>query len=188
MNDTTETITALDWSHAQTGEAVHFRPWRTTEAAPASFRRLRLGCVVLPRVAAICTPRPRNHLELERFRDSDATLNLRVVGSIPTRLTRIPTYSCNRFSANPSASPGRGVPAGVVRQAHFTLYHQVHGLRAGDVGTVVERHAVPGVPEDGYSVEFFDTTRNTVTVAALPASALRLSTWADRPAVRALSA
>jgi hypothetical protein len=28
------------------------------------------------------------------------------------------------------------------------------GLRTGDVGTVVERHAVPGVSEDGYSVEF----------------------------------
>jgi Domain of unknown function (DUF4926) len=32
------------------------------------------------------------------------------------------------------------------------------GLRAGDVGTVVERHVVPGVPEEGYSVEFIDMT------------------------------
>lgn len=63
-----------------------------------------------------------------------------------------------------------------------------HGLRAGDVGTVVERHAAPGVPEDGYSVEFFDMTGNTVTVATLPASALRLPRPSDRPAVRALSA
>lgn len=63
-----------------------------------------------------------------------------------------------------------------------------HGLGAGDVGTVVERHAAPGVPEEGYSVEFFDMTGNTVTVATLPASALRLPTPADRPAVRALSA
>ena len=63
-----------------------------------------------------------------------------------------------------------------------------HGLRAGDVGTLVERHAVPGVPEEGYSVEFFDMTGNTVTVATLPASALRLPTPTDRPAVRALSA
>lgn len=62
------------------------------------------------------------------------------------------------------------------------------GLRTGDVGTVVERHAVPGVSEDGYSVEFFDMTGNTVAVATLPASALRLPTPADRPAVRALSA
>ena len=62
------------------------------------------------------------------------------------------------------------------------------GLRSGDVGTVVERHAVPGVSEDGYSVEFFDMTGNTVAVVTLPASALRLPTPADRPAVRALSA
>ena len=33
-----------------------------------------------------------------------------------------------------------------------------HGLRAGDVGTIVERHTVPGVAEEGYSVEFFDMT------------------------------
>ena len=62
------------------------------------------------------------------------------------------------------------------------------GLRTGDVGTVVERHAVRGVSEEGYSVEFFDMTGNTVAVVTLPASALRLPTPADRPAVRALSA
>lgn len=63
-----------------------------------------------------------------------------------------------------------------------------HGLRAGDVGTVVERHAVPGKADEGYSVEFFDMTGNTVAVATLPAGALRLPTPADRPAVRARSA
>jgi hypothetical protein len=40
-----------------------------------------------------------------------------------------------------------------------------HGLRAGDVGTVVECHAVLGVSEEGYSVEFFDMTGNTVAVS-----------------------
>lgn len=63
-----------------------------------------------------------------------------------------------------------------------------HGLRTGDVGTLVERHAVPGAPEEGYSVEFFDMTGNTVAVVTLPASDLRLPTPADRPAVRPLSA
>ena len=62
------------------------------------------------------------------------------------------------------------------------------GLRAGDVGTVVERHVVPGVTEEGYSVEFFDMTGNTVALVTVPAGALRLPTPADRPAVRALSA
>ena len=63
-----------------------------------------------------------------------------------------------------------------------------HGVRAGDIGTVVERHVISGVPEEGYSVEFFDMTGNTVAVVTLPASALRVPTPADRPAVRALSA
>jgi hypothetical protein len=62
------------------------------------------------------------------------------------------------------------------------------GLRAGDVGTVVDRHVVPGVAEEGYSLEFFDMTGNTVAVVTLPASALRIPTPADRPAARALSA
>lgn len=63
-----------------------------------------------------------------------------------------------------------------------------HGVRAGDIGTVVERHVVPGVSEEGYSVEFVDMAGNTVAVATLPASALRQPTSADRPAVRALTA
>jgi hypothetical protein len=58
------------------------------------------------------------------------------------------------------------------------------GLRAGDVGTVVERHAVAGVTEESYSVEFIDMTGNTVAVVTLPASILRLPTPADRPAVQ----
>ena len=62
------------------------------------------------------------------------------------------------------------------------------GLRAGDVGTVVERHVVSGVTEEGYSVEFFDMTGNTVGVVTVAASALRVPTPADRRAVRALSA
>ena len=72
----------------------------------------------------------------------------------------------------------------------FELYSDViltrdiaeRALLAGDVGTVVERHAVPGLADEGYSVEFFDMTGNTVAVVTLPVSALRLPTQADRPA------
>jgi len=60
-------------------------------------------------------------------------------------------------------------------------------LKAGDVGTVVERHIVPGM-EDGYSVEFIDMTGQTVAVATVQASLLRAPTHADRPAVRAMAA
>jgi len=78
----------------------------------------------------------------------------------------------------------------------FKLYSDViltrdipeHGLRASDVGTLVDRHVVPGVADEGYFVEFFDMTGNTVVVVTVPASALRRPTPADRPAVRALSA
>jgi len=78
----------------------------------------------------------------------------------------------------------------------FELYSDViltrdiaeNGLRAGDVGTLVERHVVPGAPEQGFSVEFFDMTGNTVAVVTVPASALREPTPSDRPAVRALTA
>ncbi|MBM4080419.1 MAG: DUF4926 domain-containing protein [Planctomycetes bacterium] len=77
----------------------------------------------------------------------------------------------------------------------FDLYTDVvltrdlpeEGLQAGDVGTVVERHDVAG-RETGYSVEFFDMVGNTVAVVALPGSALRAPTRADRPAVRSLAA
>jgi hypothetical protein len=46
------------------------------------------------------------------------------------------------------------------------------GLVAGDIGTVVDRHDVPGL-EPGYSLEFFDLLGNTIAVVTVPASALR---------------
>jgi hypothetical protein len=73
----------------------------------------------------------------------------------------------------------------------FPLYTDVilvqdvpeEGVKAGDVGVVVERHEVAG-HETGYSVEFFDMLGNTVAVATVPGSTLRAPTHADRPAVR----
>jgi hypothetical protein len=61
-----------------------------------------------------------------------------------------------------------------------------HGLCAGDVGTLVERHTVPG-KEVGYSVEFFDMTGRTVSVVTLASSLLRTPTAADRPSTRTLA-
>ena len=57
------------------------------------------------------------------------------------------------------------------------------GLCAGDVGTMVDRHDVPG-RETGYNVEFFDMLGNTVALVILSASALRAPSRVDRPAVR----
>ena len=74
---------------------------------------------------------------------------------------------------------------------NFQLYTDVvlvrdvpeENLRAGDVGTIVERHGGPN-REVGYSVEFFDMLGNTIAVVTVPASFLRAPTHADRPAVR----
>ena len=62
----------------------------------------------------------------------------------------------------------------------FQLYTDVvlvrdvpeENLLHGDVGTVVERHDVPGL-ETGYSVEFFDMLGSTIAVVSLPGSMLR---------------
>jgi hypothetical protein len=78
---------------------------------------------------------------------------------------------------------------------NFEMYQYViltadlpdHGLCAGDVGTLAERHALPG-KEVGYSVEFFDMTGRTVAVVTVPASVLRAPTSADRPSARRLAA
>jgi hypothetical protein len=79
----------------------------------------------------------------------------------------------------------------------FQLYTEVvlqadvpeENLRAGDIGTVVDRHTVAGL-EPGYSIEFFDMLGQTVALATLPGSLLRVPTHSDRPTVRssALSA
>ncbi len=73
------------------------------------------------------------------------------------------------------------------KDAILTIDLPDEGLRAGDIGTVVDRHQVPGVAEVGYSVEFLDMTGHTVAVVTVPAGSLRLPTSADRPSVREMS-
>jgi hypothetical protein len=76
----------------------------------------------------------------------------------------------------------------------FSLYTDVilvqdvpeEGVKAGDIGVVVERYEVTG-RETGDSVEFFDMLGNTVAVATVRGSALRAPTHADRPTVRSKS-
>jgi len=73
----------------------------------------------------------------------------------------------------------------------FPLYTEVilvrdvpeERVRAGDVGVVVERHEIAG-RETGYSVEFFNMVGNTVAVATVPGSTLRVPTREDCPTVR----
>lgn len=69
------------------------------------------------------------------------------------------------------------------KNAILTVDLPDHDLRAGDVGTVVERHVVKGV-EDGYSLEFFDMTGRTVAVVTVPESNLRGPVEGEVPTVR----
>jgi hypothetical protein len=73
------------------------------------------------------------------------------------------------------------------KSAILTVDLRDEGLRAGNVGTIVNEHVVPGVTEKGYSVEFFDMTGRTVAVVTVPASSLREPTPADRPSVRVMT-
>jgi hypothetical protein len=52
----------------------------------------------------------------------------------------------------------------------------------------MDRYTAPAVAGEGYLVEFFEMTGNTVTVALFEASALRAPTPASRPAVGVLTA
>lgn len=73
------------------------------------------------------------------------------------------------------------------QRAILTADLPTEGLRAGDVGTIVERHDIPGTAEVGYSLEFFDMTGQTVAVVTVPASSLREPTPQDLPSVRVTS-
>jgi hypothetical protein len=77
------------------------------------------------------------------------------------------------------------MPLQLYNSAILTVDLPDEGLRAGDIGTIVDEHVVPGVAERGYSVEFFDMTGRTVAVVTVAASSLRAPTPADRPSVRA---
>ncbi|HYV41455.1 MAG TPA: DUF4926 domain-containing protein [Thermoanaerobaculia bacterium] len=61
------------------------------------------------------------------------------------------------------------------------------GLRAGDIGTIVERHPASGGTPPGYEVEFFAANGETVAVASVPADAVRLATDRDLLSARMLT-
>jgi hypothetical protein len=71
-------------------------------------------------------------------------------------------------------------------RAILTVDLPANGLRAGDVGTVVDRLEAPGIGL-GYNVEFFDMTGQTVAVVTVPASSLREPTPHDVPSVRVVA-
>jgi hypothetical protein len=61
------------------------------------------------------------------------------------------------------------------------------GLRAGDVGVVVERYAGHGDVPEGYELEFFSGTGDTVAVISVPATSVREATDHEVLSVRELT-
>lgn len=77
----------------------------------------------------------------------------------------------------------------------FSLFERVvltedlpaEGLKAGDVGVIVEHYSArEGVPE-GYELEFFSASGDTVAVVSVPASSVRKATERDVLSVRELA-
>lgn len=63
----------------------------------------------------------------------------------------------------------------------FTLYQRVvltedlpaEGLRAGDIGVIVEHYAARENVAEGYELEFFAAAGQTIAVVSVPATAIR---------------
>lgn len=49
------------------------------------------------------------------------------------------------------------------------------GLRAGDVGVVVEHYEARGDGPEGYELEFYSARGETVAVVSVPATAIRVA-------------
>ena len=60
-------------------------------------------------------------------------------------------------------------------------------LRAGDVGVVVEHYRARGDVPEGYEVEFFSATGETVAVVSLSATSLRAADATEVLSVRGLA-
>ena len=60
-------------------------------------------------------------------------------------------------------------------------------LQAGDVGVVVEHYRPRGDAPEGYEVEFFSATGETMAVVSLPATSLRAAGATEVLSVRGLA-
>jgi len=61
------------------------------------------------------------------------------------------------------------------------------GLRAGDVGVVVEQYAGRGDLPEGFELEFFSATGETVAVVSVPVTSVREATGHEVLSVRELA-
>ena len=61
------------------------------------------------------------------------------------------------------------------------------GLRAGDVGVIVEHHPPRGGTPEGYLLEFFAATGQTIALVSVPATAVRKADAHDVLCVREMA-
>jgi hypothetical protein len=61
------------------------------------------------------------------------------------------------------------------------------GLRAGDVGVIVEHYPARADVPKGYELEFFAPTGQTIGIVSVPASAVRQATGHEVLRVRAIA-
>ena len=77
----------------------------------------------------------------------------------------------------------------------FTLFQRVvltrdlpdEGLRVGDVGVIVEHYPVQEDVPEGYELEFFAATGQTLAVVSVPATAIREASGQEVLSVRELA-
>lgn len=77
----------------------------------------------------------------------------------------------------------------------FALYQRVvltrdlpeQGLCAGDVGVIVEHYPARGDVPEGYELEFFAATGQTIAVVSVPAAAVREASGREILSVRELA-
>jgi uncharacterized protein DUF4926 len=61
------------------------------------------------------------------------------------------------------------------------------GLRSGDVGVIVEHYPARGDAPEGYELEVFAATGQTIAVVSVPASAVREATEREVLSVREMA-
>lgn len=88
-----------------------------------------------------------------------------------------------------SREPERGtavIRPGLFRRVVLTTDLPGEGLKAGDLGVVVEHHAGRTDMPDAYELEFFSVTGETLAVVSVPVASVREPTGKDVICVRAL--
>jgi hypothetical protein len=76
------------------------------------------------------------------------------------------------------------VSIALYQRAVLTCDLPEEGLRSGDVGVVVEHYAASDSREEGYEVEFFAASGETIAVVSVAGAALRRVTGHEILAVR----